>query len=244
MNYFAHAYLYLHEPYFVAGTAVPDWLSVVNRGMRLRPPAVAPHLENGDGVSRRVAAGILQHLKDDRRFHGTAAFSEALTAVLGEIRPALAEVRIPPVFLSHLLVEVLLDAALVARLPDAVETYYRALEEVLPEVIAAAVSRMTHQPIPGLAPFIRLFCRERILFDYLQDDKLWMRLGQVMRRLGLPPLPEGLFERLPQLRELIAERQEGLLAPCRGEGEAAVGSSGNPGDPDRPSEPVPPARSG
>ncbi|GAB6187242.1 hypothetical protein JCM17478_27440 [Thermopirellula anaerolimosa] len=241
MNYFAHAYRYLHDPYFAAGTAVPDWLSVVNRGVRLRPRVVAPHLENGDGVRRRVAAGILQHLTDDRRFHGTPAFSEALTTVLSVIRPTMVEGRIPTVFLSHLLVEVLLDAALAARLPNEIDAYYRALEGVSAEAIAASVSRMTGQPIPGFAPFIRLFCRERILFDYLEDDKLWMRLGQVMRRLRLPPLPDELFDTLPRLRALIAARQEGLLAPCRPEAAESAESSGDRADRDDSAESVVPA---
>ena len=31
MNYFAHALPFLDRPYFVAGTAVPDWLTVADR---------------------------------------------------------------------------------------------------------------------------------------------------------------------------------------------------------------------
>lgn len=236
MNYFAHAYQYLHDPYFTAGTAVPDWLSVVNRRARMRPRIVAPHMEHGDGVTRRVAAGILQHLTDDRLFHGTPAFSEALTQVLGVIRPTMIDGRIPPVFLSHLLVEVLLDAALAARFPAEMDAYYRALEGVSAETIASIVSRMTEQPILGFAPFVRLFCRERILFDYLEDDKLWVRLGQVMRRLHLPPLPGELRDRLPQLRALIAGRQEELLAPCLREAATAAESSGDRAERDSPTE--------
>ena len=36
MNYLAHAYQYLSDPYFVAGTNLPDWLSVVDRKVRVR----------------------------------------------------------------------------------------------------------------------------------------------------------------------------------------------------------------
>ena len=36
MNYFAHGYAFLDDPYFLAGTAVPDWLSVIDRRMRAR----------------------------------------------------------------------------------------------------------------------------------------------------------------------------------------------------------------
>ena len=37
MNYFAHALPFLDDdPYFVAGTGVPDWLSVADRDVRVR----------------------------------------------------------------------------------------------------------------------------------------------------------------------------------------------------------------
>ena len=32
MNYFAHAIRFLDDPYFLSGTALPDWLSVVVGG--------------------------------------------------------------------------------------------------------------------------------------------------------------------------------------------------------------------
>jgi hypothetical protein len=80
MNYFAHARPFLDQPYFMAGTGVPDWLTVVDRRVRLR----AKHAEAG----LRLA------------------------------------------FFGHLL--------------------------------------------------IGHFCRERILWNYLEDDKLMVRLNQVM----------------------------------------------------------------
>ena len=36
MNYFAHGWNYVDAPYVLAGTAVPDWLSVVDRRVRAR----------------------------------------------------------------------------------------------------------------------------------------------------------------------------------------------------------------
>ena len=36
MNYLAHGFRFTDEPYFLAGTAAPDWLSVIDRKMRLR----------------------------------------------------------------------------------------------------------------------------------------------------------------------------------------------------------------
>ncbi len=35
VNYLSHAYKHLHDPYFVAGTALPDWMSVVIAAIEL-----------------------------------------------------------------------------------------------------------------------------------------------------------------------------------------------------------------
>ena len=58
---------------------------------------------------------------------------------------------------------------------------------------------------------IFLFCRERILWDYGQDDKLLLRMNQVMRRVGFAPLPEGVQELFPAARQLVRRRQHELL---------------------------------
>ncbi|MCH8922518.1 MAG: hypothetical protein IIA67_05150 [Planctomycetes bacterium] len=48
MNFFAHGRLFLDEPYFLAGTAVPDWLNVVNRRVRARRKASLALSEDSD----------------------------------------------------------------------------------------------------------------------------------------------------------------------------------------------------
>lgn len=190
MNYFAHGFRFVDRPVFLTGTAVPDWLSVVNRRLRFRPSHLSGPENGRDGPIQELAQGIAQHLEDDARFHNHLAFSQSLIAVLHAIRPHLnSDGRHPPVFLSHLLVELLFDASLVERAPKQAERYYEALEKVPPELTEEAVSALLGQPVAGLAEFIRLFCRERILFDYNRPDSMLWRINQVMRRLRLPALP-------------------------------------------------------
>ena len=43
MNYFAHGRHFIDQPYLLAGTAVPDWLNVVDRSVRARPARAAAH---------------------------------------------------------------------------------------------------------------------------------------------------------------------------------------------------------
>ena len=62
-----------------------------------------------------------------------------------------------------------------------------------------------------MALFIELFRRQRVLWDYLEDGKLMVRLNQVMRRVQLEPLPDNFVTLLPAARKLVAERKSTLL---------------------------------
>lgn len=213
MNYFAHALPFLDNSYVAAGTGVPDWLSVVDRRCRVRRRPASLLLQNDDPVVAAVARGIVQHLADDARFHETRPFAELTLEFTSEIRDALqAERGFRPSFLGHLLVEVLLDAALVAERHAEVNRYYALLSEVDPGAIERAVGQIAARPTDRLAPMIIRFCRERILWDYLEDGKLWERLNQVMRRVKFPALPEGFRGLLPGFRRRVADRQTELLA--------------------------------
>ena len=62
MNYFAHALPFLDRPYFLAGTAVPDWLTVADRKVRLRSKHVEVFLDDADPCVAAVASGVLSGL--------------------------------------------------------------------------------------------------------------------------------------------------------------------------------------
>jgi hypothetical protein len=212
VNYFAHALPFLDRPYFVAGTAVPDWLAVADRKVRLRSKHVEAFLDDADPCAAEVAAGILQHLRDDAQFHATRAFVETSLELTVHVRDALGgETGLRPGFLGHLLVELLLDAALVADDPSRLTEYCRVLETADAKRVEAAINRMAPRPTERLAVFIDLFRHERILWDYLEDGKLMVRLNQIMRRVGLEPLPGEFAAVLPAARKLVTERKRSLL---------------------------------
>jgi hypothetical protein len=212
MNYLAHALPFLDRPHFAAGTAVPDWLAVADRKLRLRSRHVEAFLDDADPTVAELAAGIRQHLRDDARFHSTRAFAETSLQLTVRVRDALqGETGLRPAFLGHLLVELLLDALLAADDPQAVTTYYQTLNAVDARQVEAIVNRIAPRPTERLAWFIDLFRRERILCDYLQDDRLMLRLNQVMRRVHLERLPEEFAAVLPLARELVAAQKGPLL---------------------------------
>jgi hypothetical protein len=212
MNYFAHALPFLDDPYFAVATGVPDWLSVVDRRVRMRMKYVEPFTVDPDPTISAVAGGVRQHLADDAHFHGTRAFAETNIELIVLMRDVLdGETGLRPGFLGHLLTEVLLDATLVAEHPDELQQYYRLLESTDATVVEAAVNRMAPRPTERLATMIVMFTRERILSDYLEDAKLLRRMSQVMRRVGLEPLPDRFAEILPAAREVVQRRREELL---------------------------------
>ena len=214
MNFLCHALPYLDRPLMVAGTAVPDWLSVVDRRVRARGKWAREHLESDDSDLREVAAGIVQHHHDDRWFHGTRAFAETnlqLAVQLRDLLPGDAGFR--PSFVAHILVEMLLDALWIRDDASLAKRYYDLLRTVSAERVQRCVNRITGQPTERLADLIERFIEIRFLYDYLDQAKLLMRLNQVMRRVGLAPLPPVVGDWLPEAARLVESRRRCLLSP-------------------------------
>lgn len=212
MNYFAHAIRFLDRPYFVAGTAVPDWLSVIDRQVRLRDRQVAPFLAADASPQAELAAGICQHLADDRWFHQTRAFTEVTATLAVRFREGLPpDDSLRAGFLGHIVTELFIDAELIERHPGQIERYYEALLAVDPSLVQQAVNAMAKTPTEALSLLIPRFLAERFLPDYLSDDRLLHRLNQVLRRVKLPPLPPEATAILSRGRLLVRDRLRELL---------------------------------
>jgi hypothetical protein len=212
MNYFAHALPFLEDPYFIAGTGVPDWLMVVDRQSRVRLRGARACFGHEDPLVDAVARGAAQHLCDDARFHETRAFAElswGLTAAAKDLLGPDTSMR--PSFLGHLLVELLLDATLIAEDPRRLDRYYELLDAIDAAAVQAAVNCFASRPAERLAWMIERFREARVLGDYLDDARLMVRLNQVMRRVGMAPLPDSIAEILPAARQQVAERRGELL---------------------------------
>ena len=212
MNYFAHGRHFIDDPYFLAGTAVPDWLNVVDRRVRVRSKQALTHCDSADPRVARLAAGIVQHHRDDDWFHQTRAFAELSWGLCRKLRSVLpADDSFRPHFVGHILVEILLDSVLIADEPARLDAYYRAVDSLEGACVERAVNSMPARPADNLGTFIGLFSRERFLSDYADDGKLLCRLNQVMRRVRLPALPESVRPLLASARDLVSQRRVELL---------------------------------
>lgn len=212
MNYFAHGIRFLSDPWFLAGTASPDWLSVADRKVRLRERYVIPFTESDDPRCASYASGVLQHLHDDYWFHDTVAFYEITSAVADCFR------KLPeqddgflPGFLGHIATELLLDRMLMIQFPGIIDDYYSAMEKVSSREIESFVNEIAVRKTSHLAKFIEIFKEVQFLKDYLETRQLLKRLNQVLHRVKLQPLPDRAEFVLESAWEIIQTRGWELL---------------------------------
>jgi hypothetical protein len=212
MNYFSHGIRYIERPYFLAGTAVPDWIRVSDRGVRVRSKHVAPFATGDATVCAELAAGILQHLEDDDTFHGNGRFIQICAQLSILFRDGLpGDDGMRPSFLGHIATELILDAILIDRFPDRLHAYYDALLRVDPQIVQQHVNKMAIAPAERLAEFIPLFHREQFLWDYRESKGMLHRLNQVMRRVRLQVLPPETAALLDSARRIVEQNFDELL---------------------------------
>ena len=212
MNYFAHGFRFTDEPYFLAGTAVPDWLNVVDRGVRVRRKAALPYVDDVDPHVAQLARGIVKHHDDDEWFHGLKEFNRLnwlFTKELQTVVPSMAGIQAH--FLGHILVELLLDAVLISRQPTRLDEYYQSVQTLDARVLQTALNRMANKPLHGMDIWIERFVHERFLADYADDTKLLRRLNQVMKRVRLQPIPDEIIPWFQTARSAVAQSAHRLL---------------------------------
>jgi hypothetical protein len=205
MNYLAHGYLHLGRPRFVAGTALPEWMRAA--GLRLPRRQVRSSTTLHDFAAREARgmaefdAGIACHLEADRRFHGSRVFvglCERWSARLRTLAPENPRFRAS--FIAHVLVEVLLDASIEEARPGTIARYYEVLRSVEPLEIAAWIERTIAVPARPTTEVFERFLELRFLEDYLDDERLFVRLEAILGRVGLGSLPRGAAAFLPSAR--------------------------------------------
>ena len=216
MNYLSHGYRFLSDPQFLAGTALPDWLSVVNRRVRVTSKRTRAAQENPPGEAdanfQRICEGIQQHHHDDDRFHRCELFMQLEGRLATEFRKNMPDpYDHRPGFLGHIVVELLLDAWLAEQNTTLLDDYYAACDVIPEDSVQSAVNLIASQSTDRLAYFIGRFREAKFLYDYMTDESLLMRVNGVLRRVGLEVLDPINTRALGFGRELLTEHAAALL---------------------------------
>ena len=94
-----------------------------------------------------------------------------------------------------------MDARFAECNPGLLNEYYDVLGQVDPVKIQSVINMASARPTDQFVRFFEVFCRERFLFDYLDNDRLAYRLNQVMKRVGLPEFGDSVIELFPAMRQ-------------------------------------------
>jgi hypothetical protein len=213
VNYLAHAWV-LGEatPGVVLGAALPDLMGAFDRrAPRLAHDAAAALERAGE---RELARGVRAHHAADVSFHALPAFKEGCAELRGELAKLGLE-RVRGFFAAHLLLEMLLDAALMEEDPGLAPRFYEAMEKA---PVARAAELCAGADAAEFAVWIGRFTRSRFLLDYASDEKLVHRLEQVLSRARQTLGEEGalrLRDALPALRLRARDRLPGLTEEPR-----------------------------
>ncbi len=214
MNYLAHAYQHLADPHFAAGTALPDWLSVIDRKNRARRQYAEPLTCHGDPRIASFARGCIQHHDDDFWFHQNEPFVRLSTTFAVELRLLLdAGMGHQAGFVGHIAVELMLDAVLVERSPSLLDEYYTLLAELDPEFIQSAANEICRRPVTRLVELLPKFVEARFIAQYSSDVLLLRSFNGIMKRIALPQLPETVVGWIPSARERVRDVADELLRP-------------------------------
>lgn len=219
MNFLAHFVVAARRapPAFVVGNALPDLLPLAAPRLRLRPAALS-QASDGDGLR----AGVLTHLAADAAFHKTTAFADAQA----EIRVLLAEagfvgIRVRAFFLSHILVELALDAALLRADLSLADDFYADFGGADFAAVARWTETAVGVPLPHLPAVLSRFAGSRYLFGYETDGGLAEGIHRLCVRARQDGFDGENWERLERLAgksvAAVARRQAELI------GETAAG---------------------
>lgn len=214
MNCFSHAYRFLdRDPRFIVGTAIPDWLTLVDRKVRARKRLAMPLVENESEPHNQLASGIVQHHDDDDWFHANPTFVELNLNFAVELRELLGkDAGFRPHLSAHIAIEVLIDGCLAKQDISKLESYYKIVSKVDPAEIETGVNRIATKKTSTLGAFIPRFISERYLFDYLTDKGVGYRLNRVLRRIKLPQLPDSFIDWLASARLRVDQNLPQLLS--------------------------------
>ncbi len=186
MNYLSHYYCEYpdNRPYFVLGLILPDLVRELEpRKIRFVPEEL---VNAPDIFSENLNEGIIRHLQVDGAFH-TSDFFHRNVEIIKQWMLQYNYVSIPsriPVF-AHVLLELMLDRALIKRNRQAMDQFYAALEQIEETVL---LNYFHHNGIiqrpQAVYQRVRYFCKDRFLYRYPGNEMMLYALNVLNQKVG------------------------------------------------------------
>lgn len=184
MNYLSHYYFDKDDnrPHYILGLILPDLVRTFNR-QRLHKQIIGEHWV---APIQALQEGVNKHHHIDKLFHGSKFFKTYNKKAFKELQ----EIELRGItkykhFVSHVLIEMLLDRLLLKEDVNTGFTFYSKLNATDKYIF---MDYFHHIPaikgdLEELWDFFQRFCSLKFLFDYQHNDGMILRLNEVMKRI-------------------------------------------------------------
>ncbi|MDQ2799807.1 MAG: hypothetical protein M3Y13_09210 [Armatimonadota bacterium] len=228
MNFLSHYALALricpsaaHRPLFVAGNALPDLLPPATP--RLRPKLLDVPTQMPEEAA--VRAGVAVHLATDAAFHKTASFAEMQAEAADRLRQAgFKDMRVRVFFVAHILVELVLDAALLRADGDLADRFYADFCAADAGVVTRWAEAALGKPLPTLPAVLARFGAHQYLRHYSTDQGVAEGLTRVCGRARQDMFEGDNLARLTDVVVRMGERVAGRAADMLEETAQGIGA--------------------
>jgi acyl carrier protein phosphodiesterase len=215
MNFLSHYYLDRHREnsFFCVGVCTPDLVSIFDRRVRLKAHTL-PDLSEGGVTSEQLAfhEGIMRHLEVDRIFHASDFFHKETSYFSRQLRANFGSEQVSRgFFVSHILLELLLDKILMEREPHLLENFYRRLTDPGLQFVVSLTEWAVQRKLPRYGAFYENFVVKKYLYRYTNWDNIIFVLEKILERVGITRFA---YLHSPQFLDLGQTYQEELSARC------------------------------
>lgn len=190
MNFVSHYFLdrFHPESSFAVGAATPDLLSIYNPSLRIK----AHHISRLDpdelkGADIALIDGIQRHFDADAVFHSSDFFKAETAYISKALKERLSHTEVPrKYFIAHILLELILDKALIEDHPGLLEEYYNHYRNTVPFLeIRHTTELVAGKRLPNYEQFLQKFYQNRYLFQYREWDHIAFVLKKILIRVGI-----------------------------------------------------------
>jgi hypothetical protein len=183
MNFISHYYCHggtSHE--FNFGLLFPDFLGIVDRNYKLNQ-----FLDDYDGGSTEFILGIKHHQLADELWHYGDYFNEKTNAIKSLLKEYnMVERPFRPFFMTHVMLEILLDRTIVKHERQVAISLYESLEQIDPIFIEGLFKNQeVNMRFQG---FFKNFTENRYTLSYANNEKYIYALNRLFARVKHPAI--------------------------------------------------------
>ncbi|MCB9236181.1 MAG: hypothetical protein H6581_31320 [Bacteroidia bacterium] len=206
MNFIAHFFLDRERPesFFAIGAATPDLLSIYNPRLRIKKHHIKKlNLETFSENDLMLLEGVKRHFHADAFFHTSPFFERETQWLSAQMTQRFPGDTIPrKYFIAHILLELVLDKALIHRHPDLLDNYYAHFTQSPLDQVRHATELVTKRELKNYDGFLAKFRDHKYLYNYTRWDHIVFVLKKIMERVSIA---ETEFTEMEEFMNLMKE---------------------------------------